>query len=496
MARQPAAASTPQFKLWSGRLSAQTARGVEQYTGSLPLDRRLYAEDIRGSRAHARMLRDVGLLSPSDWRKIDGGLGEIRTDIESGDFVFAESDEDIHSAVERGLTERIGEAAGKLHTARSRNDQVATDLRLYCKRSCRDHLTAIAGLQEVLLRRAREHRTTPLPGYTHLQRAQVVSLAHHLLAYSEMLQRDALRFEAAHQSCDVMPLGSGALAGTTLPIDRSSTAAALGFSSISANSLDAVSDRDFCIDLVAACAQLMVHLSRLCEELVLWSSSEYGFCELPDAYATGSSLMPQKKNPDVFELARGRTAQVIGALTALLTLCKGLPLSYNRDLQEDKVAVFAAVDVTLPTLAVLAEAIALTSFDAPRMRAAAGDPALAATDVAEHLVLQGIPFREAHGLVGRAVRLAARRRRSLAELSLEDWQGVDSRIDEGVLGLFDVDAMLRRRELPGGPGPKAVSRQLARSATLVSRTRRLVTALAKQDAPATPVKRRTRTGGH
>jgi len=494
-ARSAAARAPKLAKLWSGRLNGRTARRVEEYTGSLPVDRRLYADDIQGSQAHARMLREVGLLRPGEWKQIDAGLREIRRDIESGSFVFVESDEDIHSAVERGLADRIGEAAGKLHAGRSRNDQVATDLRLFCKRSCREHMSAIATLQEVLLRRAQEHRTTPLPGYTHLQRAQVISLAHHLLAFAEMLQRDVERFEEAHERCDVMPLGSGALAGTTLPIDRRSTAAALGFSRISANSLDAVSDRDFCIDLVAAGAQLMVHLSRLCEELVLWSSSEYGFCELPDAYATGSSLMPQKKNPDVFELARGRTAQVIGALTALLTLCKGLPLAYNRDLQEDKVAVFAAVDVTLPTLAVLAEAIGQIGFDAARMRQAAADPALAATDVAEHLVLQGIPFREAHAVVGRAVRLAARRRRTLAELSLDEWRALDARVDEGVLELFDVDAMLRRRELPGGPGPKAVSRQLVRTATLVAKTRRLVTVLAQQGTAAKEVGAGSRRGG-
>ncbi|MFN2452044.1 MAG: argininosuccinate lyase [Candidatus Dormibacteria bacterium] len=479
-ARGPAKEQPKVAKLWSGRLGGRTAPKVEKYTASLPVDCRLFADDIQGSRAHARMLREVGLLAAGEWRQLDGGLREIGRDIENDSFIFLESDEDIHSAVERGLTERIGEAAGKLHAGRSRNDQVATDLRLYCKRSCREHMGAIADLQEVLLRRAQQHRTAPLPGYTHLQRAQVISLAHHLLAFVEMLQRDVERFEETHERCDVLPLGSGALAGTTLPIDRRFTAAALGFTRISANSLDAVSDRDFCVDLVAACAQLMVHLSRLCEELVLWSSSEYGFCELPDAYATGSSLMPQKKNPDVFELARGRTSRVFGSLTALLSLSKGLPMAYNRDLQEDKVALFAAVDVTLPTLSVLSETIAQLRFDVDRMRTAAGDPALAATDIAEHLVGRGVPFREAHGVVGRAVRLAVQRRCTLAELSLEEWQGLDARVDEGVLGLFDLDAMLRRRELPGGPGPRAVARQLVRAATMVAKTRRLVTVLAKQ----------------
>ncbi|MEA2672305.1 MAG: argininosuccinate lyase [Chloroflexota bacterium] len=467
-------------KAWSGRFATRTARRVEEFTTSLPVDRRLYPEDIQGSQAHARMLRSIELLTRDEQKAIDAGLRDIRRELDKGEFVFDEGDEDIHMAIERRLFEKVGDVAGKLHTARSRNDQVATDLRLYGKRVSRDLMLAIASLQEELARRAQEHRLTALPGYTHMQRAQVVSLAHHLLAYVEMLQRDIERLQDCHDRCDVLPLGSGALAATTLPINRRVVADQLGFDHVSANSLDAVSDRDFAVEIVAACALLMVHLSRFAEELVLWTSTEFGFAELPDAYATGSSLMPQKKNPDVLELIRGRTGRVTGALVSLLTTLKGLPLAYNRDLQEDKEALFDAVDTAQAAVVMLTDVVRVVIFDVEAMAAAAADPLLMATDVAEWLVVHGVPFREAHRIVGRAVRVAQRAGRTLAELSAADWAAVDPRIGPEVTELFDTERSLRRREVPGGPGPRMVSRQLVRAATMVAKTRRMVPMLAKQ----------------
>ena len=467
-------------KAWSGRLGAKTARRVEEYTTSVDVDRRLYPDDIAGSQAHARMLRAIGVLTRDEQATIDRALREIKRELDRNEFPIEPGDEDIHMAVERRLTEKIGDVAGKLHTARSRNDQVATDLRLYGMRTCRELMLAVASLQEVLLRRAQDHRHDVMPGYTHLQRAQVVSIAHHLLAYVEMLQRDIERFEDAHDRCNVLPLGSGALAGTTLPINRRMVAEDLGFEAISANSLDAVSDRDFAVEIVAACALLMVHMSRLGEEIVLWTSAEFGFAELPDAYATGSSLMPQKKNPDVLELARGRTGRTIGDLVALLTTLKGLPLSYNRDLQEDKQSLFDAVDVAASTVAVITDVVKVLRFDVEAMRAAAGDSLLMATDVADYLVVKGVPFRESHRVVGRIVRDLAKQRRGFDALDLDDWRRYSDRFDEDVLELFDVERALRRKEVPGGPGPRMVSRQLVRAATLVAKTRRLVPVMARQ----------------
>ena len=481
------AAPSGAAKMWSGRLGARTSRRVEEFTTSIAVDRRLYGEDIDGSLAHLHMLRRVGIVAAGDARAIESALRETRREFERGDFVFAAGDEDIHAAVERRLFELCGDVAGRLHTGRSRNDQVATDLRLYAKRTCRELMLAIAGLQEVLTRRAQQHRSTLMPGYTHGQRAQVVSMAHHLLAYVEMLQRDIERLEDAHDRCDVLPLGSGALAGSTLPLDRRAVMTELNFASISANSLDAVADRDFVVEVTGACALCMVHLSRLAEEVVLWTSSEYGFADLPDTHATGSSLMPQKKNPDVLELVRGRTARTIGDLTTLLTLLKGLPLAYNRDLQEDKSALFDAVDVTMSSLAVVADVMRVVRFNRRALRAAASDPGLLATDVAEYLVVRGMPFRAAHHLVGAAVKRTLDEGRTLADLGVADWRELTDLAGDDIVDLFDLDAALRRREIPGGPGPRMVSRQLVRAATLVARTRRIATVLARQPAAAKEV---------
>ncbi len=485
----PSPATEPQRapKMWSGRLGARTSRRVEEYTAGVAVDRRLYAEDVEGSLAHLHMLRRVGLVSQGDARTIDAGLRDIKRELDRREFVVAPGDEDIHAAIERRLFETVGDVAGRLHTGRSRNDQVATDLRMYAKRACRDLMLAIAGLQESLARRAQQHRTTLMPGYTHGQRAQVVSLAHHLLAYVEMLQRDIGRLEDAHDRCDVMPLGSGALAGSTLPLDRRGVAEELNFASISANSLDAVSDRDFVVELASACALIMVHLSRFAEEVVLWTSSEYGFAELPDTHATGSSLMPQKKNPDVLELVRGRSARAIADLNGLLILLKGLPLTYNRDLQEDKTALFDAVDTTMAGLGIVTEVVRVLRFRQLEMRAAASDPGLLATDVAEYLVMRGMPFRAAHQLVAAAVRRTVEEGRSLRDMTAAEWRELTELAEDGIVDLFDIDSALARRELPGAPGPRTVSRQLVRAATLVAKTRRVVTLLARQPVAAKEV---------
>ena len=437
------------------------------------------------------MLRGIGVLTGDEQRAIDTALREIRRELERDEFPVDESDEDIHMAIERRLVEKVGEAGGRLHSARSRNDQVATDLRLWTKRACRELMLAVADLQEALLRRAREHRATILPGYTHLQRAQVVSLAHHLLAYVEMLQRDVERLEDCHERTDILPLGSGALAATTLPINRRVVAEELGFDHVSANSLDAVGDRDFAVEVAGACSLLMVHLSRLAEELVLWSTAEFGFAELPDAYATGSSLMPQKKNPDVLELIRGRVGRVFGDHAALLMMLKALPLSYNRDLQEDKRSLFDAVDTTQQCVAMLEDVVRVVRFDVTAMREAASDPTLMATDVADRLVVAGIPFREAHRIVGRAVRAATRARISLASLSAEEWTSIDPRIDDKLAGeiaeMFDPVASVARRNVAGGPGPRMVQRQLVRAAAMIAKTRRLVPVLAGSSSRAREV---------
>jgi len=453
-------------------MAEATSPRVEAYTSSVADDHRLGMDDVDGSLAHARMLRRIGVLNAAELRAIVSALRDIRREFERGGFRFIASDEDVHTAVERRLFEAAGPVAGKLHTGRSRNDQVVTDLRLYAKRECHRLALATCALQDVLLDHARRHRRAIMPGYTHGQRAQVITLGHHLLAYVEMLQRDGERFIAARERCDVLPLGSGALAGSTLPLDRASVAEELGFGAVSANSVDSVSDRDFAVEVVFACALLMTHCSRMSEDFVLWATSEFGFVELADSHATGSSLMPQKKNPDVFELVRGRTARVDGDLLALLTVLKGLPLAYDRDLQEDKRPLFDAMDVALSTLEVLAEVISSISFNVAVMRAAASDPALLATDVAEDLVQRGIPFREAHKLVGTAVRITQADGMTLGELDDQDWRSISTKFDVGTAALFDVDAALRRRELQGGPGPRSVSRQLSRATAMVAATRR------------------------
>ena len=447
-------------KLWAGRLGGSTAEIVERYTSSVDVDNRLHREDVTQSLAHVRMLGRIGLVDDATLRAIETGLQQIGQEFAHGTFEFAPSDEDIHSAIERRLHEVAGDAASALQTGRSRNDQVATDLRMFAKRACIELARAALALQHALLQRAREQRDTVMPAYTHLQRAQPVTVAHHLLAYVEMLQRDIERLLDARRRCDVLPLGSGAVAGSTLPLDRELTARELGFEAISPNSIDSVSDRDFAVEITAACALIMVHGSRLAEEIVLWMSREFGFAVLPDTHATGSSLMPQKKNPDVAELARGRAARVIGDVVTLLTLLKGLPLSYNRDLQEDKRPLFDAVDTASTTLAVLADVVSVLGFDAAALRRAASDPELMATDAAELLVRQGVAFREAHEIVGALVRETLGDGRTLADLTLDQWREASPHFTHEVLELFDIDSAVARRRTAGGPAPDLVAEQI------------------------------------
>jgi argininosuccinate lyase len=446
-------------KPWSGRFAKKTHPLVDMYTSSLDVDSALYHEDIQASIAHARMLGKQGIIPRADADEIVRGLREIEKEIENGGFALDDSLEDIHTNIEARLEEKIGEAAGRLHTARSRNDQAATDLRLFLKERIVETITAINLLQSALLDVAERHRDAVLPGYTHLQRAQPVLLAHHLLAYFEMLERDRQRLAQCYDRSDVLPLGSGALAGVPYPIDREAVAKELGFANVSRNSIDAVSDRDFVVEFLFCSAVCMMHLSRLAEEIVLWSSAEFGFIELDDAFATGSSIMPQKKNPDVAELARGRTGRTYGNLLGFLTTLKGLPLSYNRDLQEDKEALFDTHQALFSALVILAEMLPTIQINEARMRAAAAANFALATDVADFLVRKGLPFRQAHQTVGKLVSYAQKQGKELSELTLKEYQRFSPLFSEEVLQI-DLASSLRSRIVPGGTAPEQVTRAL------------------------------------
>ena len=419
------------------------------YTVSIHYDRRLYRQDIAGSIAHARMLAKQGIISDADGRLIERGLMEIRQEIEDGKFVWRPELEDIHMNVESRLREKIGDAAGRLHTARSRNDQIALDVRMFTKRAIQETLAAIYDMRASLVWQAEANAEVVMPGYTHVQRAQPVLFAHHLLAYFEMFGRDADRFRQAYERADVMPLGSGALAGLPYPVDREFVARELGFSRISRNSMDAVADRDFLLDFHAAAAICMTHLSRMAEELVLWSSDEFAFIRLSEEYTTGSSIMPQKRNPDFAELARGKTGRVYGSLMALLTLMKGLPLTYNRDMQEDKEGFFDTYDTLLATLKIFADMIAKMSIVPERMREAARGSYVLATDIADYLVSKGLPFREAHGVVARLSQYALKRGVQFEQLTLEEYRGFSELFDEDVLGI-SVASSVAARDVQGG----------------------------------------------
>ena len=443
-------------KAWGGRFAQPPDRRLEAFNASVAFDVRLVREDIRGSIAHARMLGKQKIISAEDAATLERGLWHVLSEVEDGGFTLTVADEDVHTGVERRLRELVGGVAGKLHTGRSRNDQVATDLRLWTKRALIELASGIVELAEALVEVAVRHETVVMPGYTHLQRAQPVLLAHHLLAYVEMVLRDADRLRDAYRRADVSPLGSGALAGVTYPLDREGVAADLGFAGISRNSLDAVADRDFVLDALFACTTIALHLSRLSEEVILWASAEFRFLELADAFATGSSIMPQKKNPDVAELARGKSGRVIGHLTALLVTVKGLPLAYNKDLQEDKEGLFDTVDTVLALLDVYPPMLRSARFNADRMAEAAIADFSLATDAADLLARHGVPFREAHAVVGRLVGRCLADGITFANLSAEQWRAAHP-VFAAERPPLDALTSASARDLPGGTAPARVA---------------------------------------
>ena len=449
--------------LWSGRFTENVSEFTQRFGASLPVDKVLYAQDIAGSKAHAKMLAKVGVISEEDARQIAAGLDRIKADIESGGFSFDINDEDIHMSVEKALTAEIGDAGARLHTGRSRNDQVATDTRLYAKQRAADLMRANVALRHALIGQAEANFDVILPGYTHMQHAQPVLFSHHMLAYVWMLARDYRRLQAARDAADACPLGAAALAGTTYPLDRQMTAGELGFASVVPNSLDAVSDRDFLLDLDYACAVSCMHLSRLCEELVLWSTSEFGFIELSDAFSTGSSIMPQKKNPDFAELIRGKTGRVIGNLVSLLVTMKGIPLAYNKDLQEDKYGVIDSAKTLEDCLQCAAGMIETMSIKPENMLKQAKLGHLAATDVADYLAKKGLPFRHAHEVVGHLVLLCEQRGCNLDDLSFDDFKAASPLFEEDIVKALDLPSIVAARTTEGGTGEAAVTQQMEKA---------------------------------
>jgi argininosuccinate lyase len=448
--------------IWGGRFAKQSSDLMREINASIGVDKRLWREDLAGSAAHAAMLRDRGIIGAEDAEAILSGLDTIASEYERSGVAEDMALEDIHMHVEHRLGELIGPAAGRLHTARSRNDQVATDFRMWVRSAIAEADNAIEAFQRILLDRAEEHADSVMPGFTHLQTAQPVTLGHHLMAYYEMLRRDRSRFADAAARLDECPLGAAALAGTSLPIDRHATARALGFSGPTDNSIDSVSDRDFALDYLMAAVQCSLHLSRLAEELIIWSTSFFGFVHLPDEYSTGSSIMPQKRNPDAAELVRGHSGRIAGAMTALIVTMKGLPLAYSKDMQNDKAPVFEAHDLLMLSLNALAGMVEQTRFDAARMRAAAEAGYSTATDLADWLVqVADVPFREAHHIVGRTVKLAEERGVGLAELELAALQAIDPRIDDRVYAVLTAEASVRSRTSHGGTAPDNVRARIA-----------------------------------
>ncbi len=448
--------------MWKGRFQEQTAELLQTFSESISFDWRLWRHDIEGSIAHSAALERAGLITKEERASIVDGLRAIGAEIEAGTFQFKIELEDIHMNIESELTRRIGAAGAKLHTARSRNDQVATDIRLYLRDEC-DAITAgLRDLQSALVELGDREQDVIIPGYTHLQRAQPVSFAHHLLAYVEMLERDRSRIADARKRMNVLPLGSGAIAGSTIILDREYVAALLGFDSVTQNSMDAVSDRDFAVELLAALALVATHLSRLSEDVILWASSEFKFIHISDAYTTGSSLMPQKKNPDVAELTRGKTGRVFGNLVSLLTTLKGLPMTYNRDMQEDKEPVFDSVDTIKNSLAVFTGMMRGVKANRAACAAAVADPMLLATDLADYLVNRSVPFRHAHELVGKAVALCTQRGCELPQIPLADYQAISPEYQADLFDCFDLAKAMAARKAIGAPSPANVSSQLAR----------------------------------
>ena len=449
------------MKMWQGRFKKEEDESVNDFNSSISFDSRMYKEDITGSIAHARMLGNMGIIDKDESLKIIDGLKGILSDIESGKLEFDPKAEDIHMFVEQVLTERIGDAGKRLHTSRSRNDQVALDTRMYLLGQIDEVTALIKNLSHVIIEKAKSNISTVMPGYTHLQRAQPVTLAHQLLAYAQMLKRDVQRLCDCRERTNIMPLGSCALAGTTYPIDRLSVADELGFSGVTQNSIDGVSDRDFVLELAFCLSAVMMHLSRFSEEVILWCSSEFGFMELDDAFATGSSIMPQKKNPDIAELVRGKTGRVYGSLMTLLTVMKGLPLAYNKDMQEDKEAVFDALDNTKLCLEIFAKMLDTASFRTEKLRAAAGFGFINATDCADYLVKKGMPFRQAYKIVGELVAVCIEKNTTFEKLLLEEYRKVSDVFDGGVYAAVDLDACVNGRSVIGGPAESAVKAQIA-----------------------------------
>ncbi|MCP4624853.1 MAG: argininosuccinate lyase [bacterium] len=443
-------------KLWQGRFSEKTAHVVEAFTSSIEVDRRLFAYDIMGSIAHGKTLAQASVITEAEAAQIIQGLETIRQEIEEGRFRFNDSLEDIHMHIESRLVEIAGPVGRKLHTARSRNDQVALDVRMYLRAAVCDIMHQLGRLLQVLVDLAKKNIDTIMPGYTHLQRAQPVLLSHHMMAYYEMFNRDMQRLENCLPRINVMPLGCAALAGTTYPIDRRYTAELLGFEEISANSIDAVSDRDFILEFLSWAGICMIHFSRLSEEMIIWSTSEFNFIELPDAFATGSSIMPQKKNPDVPELVRGKSGAVIGNLMALLTMMKSLPLAYNRDMQEDKAPLFDTVDTLAACIEIYTDMLPKVQFNVPTLQQAASSGFLDATDMADYLVARGIAFREAHHIVGEAVSFALANKKELHQLSLEQLQSFSALIEEDIFSFLKTRQMIERRTSHGGTSGKNV----------------------------------------
>lgn len=449
-------------KMWGGRFTTETDSFAAGFHSSISFDCRLARVDILGSIAHARMLGKTGIISAEDSEKIITGLQGILADIDAGAVSFSEQDEDIHMNVERLLTERIGDAGKRLHTGRSRNDQVALDVRMFLLEAC-DSLTGLCKeLMGVLADIASDNLSTIMPAYTHLQKAQPTTLAHYLMAYAEMLRRDCVRFGNARAAANMMPLGSGALCATTYPLDRLMVAQELGFEDITPNSMDAVADRDCVLDFIYACAVCAMHLSRLSEEIVLWSTGEFGFISLSDAYSTGSSIMPQKKNPDMAELIRGKTGRVYGDLIALLTVMKGLPLAYNKDMQEDKEALFDAYDTLAACLPVMAGMLRTAEWRKDAMRAAAGSGFTNATDAADYLVSKGLPFRDAHEVVGKLVLYCEQHGKALGDLTLAEMKQMSELFSEDVYDALSLESCVQRRAVPGGPSVQSVQKHIDR----------------------------------
>jgi len=454
-------------KLWDGRFSERTNRIVERFTSSIDIDNRLYPYDIAGSIAHCKTLAKADIISDDEASTLVQGLGVVKREIARGDFQFDDSLEDIHMHIETRLFQEVGKVAQKLHTARSRNDQVVLDVRMFLRDMTRQTISNLSTLRQILVNMARTHIDVIMPGYTHLQHAQPVLFSHHLMAYYEMFKRDSERFQDTLQRIDVLPLGSAALAGTTYPIDRHFTAELLDFSRVSPNSMDAVSDRDFILEYLANASICMVHFSRMSEEFILWSSSEFDFIEIPDAFATGSSIMPQKKNPDVPELVRGKTGAVFGDLLAVLTLMKSLPLAYNRDMQEDKLPLFRSVDTLCDCIEVYTQMLPNIHVKKERMLQAASVGFLNATDLADYLVGKGMTFREAHGCVGKAVGFALQKGKELNQLSLKELKTFSSLIDGDVFSIIAIDQMIERRTSFGGTAKQNVMEQIAKADNLI-----------------------------